>query len=184
MTAAVAACGGGDSDEESAPAVAGRTFRGGGLSFVYPANWRKRPPRELTDDVTTFQVTVGPRGRANDKIAVSIGTTGIVIEGKPLAITEENLEENKDLALTGVEFMVSIGGGKLGEPTRVTVAGLPGFRVKASGVKVWKDGRVDVDYTDVFKGSTSYTVSCVYTPAGAAEVRNACEQVLRSLRVS
>ena len=127
---------------------------------------------------------VGPRGRANDLITVTVGTVGVVIEGKVLAITEKNIDENKELLGTGAEFMVAIGGGKLSKSARVTVGGLPGFRVEASNVKAHGDGRVGFHYTDLYKGTKLYTVSCVYTPEGDAEVTKACDQVLGSFRLS
>jgi hypothetical protein len=180
-----AACGGGGSDTGGSDKTipGGKTFRGGGLSFTYPTEWRVRTAGEPGGDAA-YQVKVGPRGRANDLIAVTVGTTGVVIDGKEFAITEKNIDENKDLAVMGAEALVAMGGGKLGESTRVTVGGLPGFRVEASNVKVAGDGRVDSHYTNVFKGTKSYTVSCVYTPEGAAEVTRACDQVLGSFRVS
>jgi hypothetical protein len=179
------ACGSGASDngEGDKTIPGGKTFRGGGLSFTYPTEWRVRTAGEPEGDAA-YQVKVGPRGGANDLIALTVGTTGVVIDGKELAITEKNIDENRDLAVVGVEALVAMGGGKLGEPTRVTAGGLPGFRAEASNVKVAGDGRVDSHYTVVFKGTRSYTVSCVYTPEGAAEVTTACDQVLGSFRVS
>ena len=181
-----AACGGGGSDnggsEKTIPG--GKTFRGGGLSFTYPTEWRVRTAGPVDDNVARYQVKVGPPGRANDAIAVTVGTVGVVIEGKDLAITEENIDENKELAVMGAQTMVAMGGGKLSEPTRVTFGGLPGFRAEASNVKVQGGGRVASHYTSLFKGPTTYTVSCVYTPDGAAEVTKACDQVLGSFRLS
>ena len=176
------ACGGEASDKgASDKGGSDKTFRGGGLSFNYPTEWRVRTAGEPEGDAD-YQVKVGPRGRANDLIAVTVATVGVVIDGKPLAITEENIDENKELLGTGAEFMFAMGGGKLSEPTRVTVGGLPGFRVEASNVKVRGDGRVGTHYTDLYKGTKTYTVSCTYTPDGDAEVTKACDQVLASFR--
>jgi hypothetical protein len=184
--AAASACGGGGSakvaSHETIPG--GKTFRGGGLSFTYPIEWRVRTAGEPGGGAD-YQVKVGPRGRANDLIGVTVAPVGVVIGGKKLAITEENIDENKGVALMGVRMTVSIGGGKLaGEPSRVTVGGLPGFRAEASKVQVQGGARVGIHYTNLFKGTTTYSVSCVYTPNGEAEVTKACDQVLGSLRLS
>ena len=175
-----AACGGGGSDKTI---PGGKTFRGGGLSFTYPTEWRVRTAGEPEADAD-YQVKVGPQGRANDLIAVTVATVGVVIEGKVLAITEENIDENKELLSTGAEFLVALGGGKLSKATRVTVGGLPGFRFEASNVKAHGDGRVGFHYIDLYKGTKTYTVSCAYTPDGDAEVTKACDQVLGSFRLS
>lgn len=187
LLVAGAACRGGGSDDGGSDKTipGGKTFRGGGISFTYPTKWRVRMAGEPEyGEADTYQVKVGPRGRANDLIAVTVATVGVVIDGKPLAITEENIDENKELLGTGAEAMVAMGGGNLGEATRVTVGGLPGFRVEASNVKVQGGGRVGSHYTDLYKGTKTYTVSCVYTPDGAAEVTKACDQVLGSFRLS
>jgi hypothetical protein len=186
LLVAGAACGGGGSDSRANDKTipGGKTFRGGGISFTYPTEWRVRRAGEPEFGDYTYQVKVGRRGRANDLVAVTVGTVGVVIDGKVLAITEENIDENKELLGTGAEVMFAMGGGKLGEATRVTVGGLPGFRVEASNVNVQGDGRVGTHYVDLYKGTKTYTVSCVYTPDGAAEVTKACDQVLGSFRLS
>jgi hypothetical protein len=186
LLVAGAACGGGGSDNGASDKTipGGKTFRGGGISFTYPTEWRVRTAGEPEYGDYTYQVKVGRRGRAYDQITVTVGTVGVVIEGKVLAITEENIDENKELLGTGAEVMFAMGGGKLSAATRVTVGGLPGFRVEASNVKVQGDGRVGTHYIDLYKGTKTYTVSCVYTPEGAAEVTKACDQVLGSFRLS
>jgi hypothetical protein len=182
LVAGAGCSGGGGGGEKTVRS--GKPFRGGGLSFRYPAEWRERTPGlgEETSGIA-YQVKVGPPGRAQDFVGITVAPIGVRIKGKDLAITEENIDERKGLAVMGVEFLVSLGGGELSEPTRVSVGGLPGFRWKASHVKVRRDGRVDLLLTEVFKGTTSYTVSCGYTPEGAAEVKAACDQVLDSFRV-
>lgn len=183
LLATGSACGeGGDGAEKTVHS--GKTFRGGDLSFTYPAEWRERTPGpgEETSGIT-YQVKVGPPGRAQDLVGITVAPIGVRLEGKDLAITEENIDAHKDIAVMGVELLVSLGGGELSEPTRVAVGGLPGFRWKASHVKLRRGGRVDLLLTEVFKGTTRYTVSCGYRPEGAAEVKAACDQVLDSFRV-
>jgi len=180
LLVAGAACGGGGGSDKTIPG--GKTFRGGGLSFTYPTEWRVRTAGEPEGDAD-YQVKVGP-GRANDLIAVTVATVGVVIDGKVLAITEENVDENKELLGTGAEALVAMGGGKVSKATRVTVGGLPGFCFEASNVKAQGDGRVGFHYIDLYKGTKTYTVSCVYTPDGDAEVTKACDQVLGSFRLS
>jgi hypothetical protein len=179
LVVAATACGGDEGDQTAG----GKTFRGGGVSFNYPADWRERIPEpgEETSGILS-QVKVGPPERAADLVAITVAPIGVRIEGKDLTITEENIDEQRDAAAFGVEFLVSSGGGELSEPTRVTVGGLPGFRWEASHVEIRGAGRLDLLLTQVFKRSTSYLVNCQYTPDGAEEVTAACDQILGSFR--
>jgi hypothetical protein len=114
------ACGGGESDnaEGDKTIPGGKTFRGGGLSFTYPTEWRVRAAGKPMADAD-YQVRVGPPGRPHDQITVTIAELGIVIDGKHVAITEENIDENKDLFVGGAEAAVAVGGGEIsGPPTR------------------------------------------------------------------
>jgi hypothetical protein len=131
-----------------------------------------------------YQVIVGPPKRPHDQITVTIAELGIVIDGKNVAITEENIDENKDLIVGGVEAAVGFGGGEVSEPTRVSLGGLPGYRYEVSDVTDTAGGKVDSRVTDVFRGTRRYTVVCAYTPDRAAEIEQACEQVLDAFHVS
>jgi hypothetical protein len=127
-------------------------------------------------------VALGREQHADEVLSASWGAD-LRLEGKDLAITEANIDEHKGFAVMGVEFLVSLGGGELSEPTRVSVGGLPGFQWKASHVRLRKGGEVELLLTNVFRETTSYIVSCAYTPEGAAEVKAACDQVLDSFRL-
>lgn len=180
------ACGGGGSDnaEGHKTISGGKTFRGGGLSFTYPTEWRVREAGEPMADAN-YQVRVVPPGRPHDQITVTIAELGIVVEGKNLAITAKNVDENKDLLVAGVEAAVGFGGGERSEPpTRVSLRGLPGYRYEVSHVTDPGGGKVDSHVTDVFKGTSRYTVACAYTPDGAPEIKTACNQVLGSFHLS
>ena len=181
------ACGGGGSDNAAGDKTipGGKTFRGGGLSFTYPTEWRVRAAGEPMADAD-YQVTVGPPGRPHDQITATIAELGIVIDGKDVAITEENIEEHKQVLVGGAEAAVAFGGGEISEPpTRVSLGGLPGYRYEISHVTDPLGGKVDSHVTDVFKGTRRYTVVCAYTSEGATEVKRACDdQVLSSFRVS
>jgi hypothetical protein len=185
LLVAGAACGGKGSDNgEDTTIPSGRNFRGGGLSFTYPTEWRVREAGEPMADAD-YQVRVGPPGQPHDQITVTIAELGIVIEGKNLVITRKNVDENKELLVAGVEAAVGFGGGELSEPpTRVSLSGLPGYRYEVSHISVAGGGKVDSHITDVFKGTNRYTVACVYTPDGAPEIKRACDQVLGSFHLS
>jgi hypothetical protein len=184
LLGAGAACGGdeGDSGGSDKTIPPGKTFRGGGLSFTYPTEWRVRAAGEPEADAD-YQVRVGPPGRPHDQIVVTVAELGIVIDGKDVAITEENIDEHKGLLVSGVEAAIAFGGGKLSEPKRVSLGGLPGYRYEATDVTDLEGGKVDSDVIDVFKGTSRYTVVCAYTPDRAAEIKRACDQVLGVFRV-
>jgi hypothetical protein len=185
LLAAGAGCGGGESDGEGNGETppAGKAFRGGGLSFTYPAKWNVREAGEPMADAD-YQVSVGPPGRPHDQITVTIAELGIVIDGKDVEITEANIDENKDFIVSGVEAAVGFGGGELSEPTRVSLGGLPGYRYEVSNVTDTAGGKVDSRVTDVFQGSRRYTVVCAHTPDRVEEIEQACDQVLDGFRVS
>jgi hypothetical protein len=82
------------------------------------------------------------------------------------------------------DFMTTAAGGKLGKRERVTVGGLPGFRWRASHLRMQEGGRVDARLTHLFKGLKGYLVTCLYTPKGAVEVKRACDQALGSFRLT
>lgn len=179
VLAAGTACDGGDGEKQ---VRAGKTFRGDGFSFTYPAEWSERTAGPVEAGGVP-DVTVGPERRPRDSISVQVTEVGIKIEGKDLSITEENIDENADLLSIGADFVVGIAGGKLGKRERVTVGGLPGFRWEASNLKRG-GGRVDGRVTHLFKGLKGYLLTCLNTPEGAAELKRACDQAVSSFRVT
>ena len=74
------------------------------------------------------------------------------------------------------------GGGMQAGPEKITMAGKPAVRFRATGVLA--DGtRFTSTIVFAFNGTTEYFVNCQYTPAKAAQVRRACDQVVGSFHV-
>jgi hypothetical protein len=65
-----------------------------------------------------------------------------------------------------------------GTPQKITVAGLPGLRLR-----VTEAGGASTRVF-AFNGTTEYVVACEYTAGTAAQVGRACNQVTGSFRVS
>jgi hypothetical protein len=65
-----------------------------------------------------------------------------------------------------------------GTPEKVTMAGLPGLRVRVTGT-----GYAST-LVFAFNGTTEYEVNCQYTAGMGARVGQACDQVTGSFHVS
>jgi hypothetical protein len=180
VAAGTGCAGGGGAHKASSE---GKTFRGGGLSFAYPASWHELTPGPEVGGIT-FRAAVGPPGGTQDAVGVTVQPVGVRLEGRDLAITPQNLTRYESVAVLAVETPISILGGELSAPKRVSAAGLPGFRFEVSHMGLRGGGHVDAHITQLFKGSTTYIVSCQYTARGAAELKRACDQVLASFRVA
>jgi hypothetical protein len=180
VAAGTGCAGGGGAHKASAEA---KTFRGGGFSFTYPASWHELTPGPELGGIT-YRAGVGPPGPRHEAVSVTVQPVGVRLEGRDLAITAQNLTRYESLAVIAVETPVSLMGGELSAPKRVSAAGLPGFRFEVSHMGLRGGGHVDAHITQLFKGSTTYIVSCQYTARGAAELQRACDQVLGSFRVA
>jgi hypothetical protein len=69
-----------------------------------------------------------------------------------------------------------------GTPQKVTMAGLPGVRLRFTGTT--HGTRYASTAVFAFNGTTEYEVNCQYTPGMAAQVARACDQVTGSFQVS
>jgi uncharacterized RDD family membrane protein YckC len=152
---------------------AGGTYRGHGVSFSYPANW---------SDETAQENTSGSVGNPLWTAAFGPGTQHdlIVVEAYrgDFPVTAQNVD---DLMLVISAKVTQAGATIHGTDQKITVDGMPGFRIHATGTA--QGARFESMLVFAFNGATEYFVNCQYTPAKAAEVKSACDQVVGSFQV-
>jgi hypothetical protein len=160
-------CGGGDGDE---------TFEGDGYSFTYPGEWEELEGQAYVatgDEVSS--ATLGPEEGAN--------VLTFTVYRLNLAVTEANLDQVADEITDVLGGLLEEAQGSVTEgPTRVSVAGLPAFRVEGSAVNP-EGVRTQGELTLIFDGTTEYFLNCQFTPDRAQEMQEGCDQVLDSFAV-
>ena len=170
-----AGCGGGGGDGGSAErsidvAAPAKTFEGGGYSFTYPGTWVKRAD-------TKYDIRIVPADRG--------GSVSLIVHRDVLTtpVTPANIDQavraNRpavDTYVEGADAVLDSG------PTKLTYAGLPGLGFEASltvaGQPTHERG------TWLFDGTTVYVFRCLFIPAQAEEVGQACDLVLSSFQLS
>jgi uncharacterized RDD family membrane protein YckC len=155
-----------------------RTYRAHGVSFDYPADWFNEGPQmdKSSGDANKLWTTaVGP-GTQHDLIIVE------AFRQNP-PVTAANLDAVTPTLQSDVQqVFAQAGGGLQAGPEKITMAGIPGLRFQGTGITA--DGsRYTSTLVFTFNGATEYFVNCQYTPAKAAEVKSACDQVVGSFQV-
>jgi hypothetical protein len=165
----VTACGG-----ESSSDGGDNVFKGDGYSFTYPGAWVERTDIESASGEGTGP-SVGPPEGAD---LLYIGTSGLTIP-----ITEQNVAEYAEELAAEVDDVFREAQGRVtSEPQSATVAGLPALRLEATAVNT--DGiETKAHVTLVYDGKTEYFLNCQYTPDGADEMTQGCNQVVDSFAV-
>lgn len=165
---ALAACGGGGGD---------KTFEGDGFSFTYPEDWEQREvgagAAEVGNSISSFT------------FAPSRGANGLTVEVYRLrfGVTEDNIDSVEgEVAAVTEEIFRQAGGRVTDGPTRVTIAGHPGYSATGTGMTP-QGARVESRVNLLFDGATEYFLNCQYTPSGAEEMKQGCDQVVQSFQV-
>jgi len=160
------ACGGGGGGETSG---AEETFQGDGYSFTYPGTWAEKGGERYD-----AYLTPADHGGGDVSLIVHRDAVGI-------PVTEANIDQLLRESRPAVDAYVS-GGLLESGPTKVTYAGLPGLRFEASltvaGLAARERG------TWLFDGTTEYVFRCLFVPAAAEEVGQACDRILTSFQTS
>jgi len=147
-----------------------QTYQGHGVSFDYPGSWFQEAQHGSVTGNLLWATAVGP-ATEHDLIIVESYRVKIPITARNIdALVPEMAGAIRDLGI-----------GLHGTPQKMKMAGLPAYRFQASGVADGTAYRSTLVFA--FKGTTEYFVNCQYTPAKAAEVKQACNQVTGSFRV-
>lgn len=155
------------------------TYQANGVSFDYPPAWQQG---HLPVDVSFGQV----RGTE--------WTTAVVLDQAdwidvaayrtPFAIPAGLLRLLPPSAKAAFRRAVERAGGQLlAGPQEITLAGVPGLLIRTAGTQ----GGIPVENTFAFTfiGTTEYVVLCQQAQGqGAANVRRACDQVIRTFAAS
>jgi hypothetical protein len=161
------ACGGGGSEDGS------KTFQGDGYSYSYPGDWEETTVTAASGDVPSATV-VGPGGANSFYVGASL---------LDISVSEENLDQySSDLVAETDQLFWQAQGQVTSGPERTTVAGLPALRLEASAVN--QDGTQTKSHVIlVYDGNTEYFLNCQYTPEGADEMTQGCNQAVDSFAV-
>lgn len=146
-------------------------LRGHGVSFGYPAGWSAGSPQEGTrTGHLLWAAAVGP-GTPHDYIDVEAYSL-------IFPVTAQNID-----ALVPIMTVTLRQAGATIEGTSgiTTMAGLPALLFHTSGTT--GGTRFQSRLVFAFTGETEYEVNCQYTAARAAEVEQACNQVVGSFRI-
>lgn len=158
------------------PASAGSSQPCRGISFHYPAGWHQH----------SVSTRIGGSHRLC-QTGLFIGVSdGIVIAAYALPgpVTAGNLASVAPIFKTGIRRLAAQACGALqAGPQRISVGGLPALKFRTSGLS-YNGTRVESTLIYTFDGRTEYAINCQQTPEHAAQVTQACDQVLRTFTVS
>jgi hypothetical protein len=150
----------------------------GGVSFDYPAGWGIESTHSDTGSSgqnKLWTTAVGP-GTQHDLIAVEAFRQNPPVTAANLGAFTPGLQSDVQ------QLFAQAGGGVQAGPEKITMAGMPGVRFRATGITA--DGsRYTSTLVFAFNGTTVYFVNCQYTSARAAEVKSACDQVVGSFHL-
>jgi uncharacterized RDD family membrane protein YckC len=149
-----------------------QTYQGHGVSFEYPAGWSSGVPQGgATTGNLLWATSVAP-GPAEG---------GVIVQGYRLKVpvTAQNIAA----VVPGLARLLQRLGATLhGTPQKATMAGLPGVQFHVSSDSGGTPSQGTLVFA--FNGTTEYFVSCQYPPGFAANVQQACNQVVSTFRVS
>jgi hypothetical protein len=153
----------------------GKAFEGGGVRFEYPADWR------AIDEVRSRATLGEPLSR----IVVGIDGANFVLVSTyrvTADITEGNVDDYVAQVVGEIGDAIREGGGRLTEPTRISLGELPAVRFRASGSN--PDGVAVTDTIVVaFRGTTEYFINCQHTPDHAEEIGGGCDRIVETFEV-
>jgi hypothetical protein len=165
------------SPASGAPTTSGRTYRGNGVSFSYPAEWK------TFGDVSTsasagdrvWGTTVGLDG--HDLVNVARYTLSV-------PITDETIATRTEAIRAQLENLFAQAGGSLSSgPSRLRMADLPALAF--AGTAHDPEGRpVHERLVLAFDGTSEYFVNCQYDDAARTEILAGCDQIVSSFEVT
>lgn len=163
---ALAACGGGGGGGD-------KTFEGDGFSFTYPEDWEESDfDVQFGEQATT--AALSPEAGANI-LLVGAGRQNV-------PVTEENIDGLSDAFAAQVDQEARKLRGKVTSgPSRMTVGGLPALSFEVSAVNQ-SGTHTQSQLLLIFDGRTQYFLNCQYTPSGADEMKQGCDQAVESFQ--
>ena len=164
---ALAACGGGGGGGD-------KTFKGDGFSFTYPGNWEDSDfDAQFGEQATT--AALSPEAGANIML-VGAGRQDALVTEANIDVLSDVYAEQVDQQARQLKGQVTSG------PSRMTVGGLPALSFEVSAVNQ-SGTRTQSQLLLIFDGRTQYFLNCQYTPSGADEMKQGCDQAVESFQV-
>jgi uncharacterized RDD family membrane protein YckC len=146
-----------------------------GVGFSYPSGW------SAIDDVR-----IVPPGNPEFVDIVGLDQlNNVQLHGFRMSrpVDDSNVKQFKRQLLGASDLIAAVVSGEVTHtPTRVEVGGLEGFRVQVEGAI----GDQAVTFTGfaLLQGTTEYFLACVSTPDHARDIRQGCQQVMRTFHLS
>jgi len=164
----------------SLPACGSRTnrFAGNGYEFRYPGDWKRL-------STMTFAATAAAGGLSKEAVGVDDTNLAVVVTAHVSPpVTPETIGQIEGQMATAVKRVAEQGGGRVtAGPQQVTMGGLPALLFDLSGIRVGK-AVVDSRLIFAFQGTLEFFLSCQHTPDRADQVEGACDEIMRSFRVT
>jgi len=149
-------------------------YRAHGVSFEYPAGWQED---------TGYTSTSGGGAAKLWGTAVEPGTVHDLILVEAYRVSPAVTAQDLDAITPDLQSAIQQDGLAVrGAPEKITMAGLPGLRFRATGTV--SGTRYASTLVFAFHGTTEYLVNCQYTAGMAVRVQRACDQVTGSFHVS
>ncbi len=150
------------------------TYGAHGVSFDYPTGLNMAPG---TARAAAERRSCGLQGSALPRRLTGITVTAYRVNE---TVTVQNIDAvTPAIESEAKQLFGQAGGGMQAGPEKITMAGEAAVRFLGTGITA--DGS---SYTSTivfaFNGTTEYYVNCQYTPAKAAEVKRACDQLVGS----
>jgi len=99
------------------------------------------------------------------------------------AVDDSNVKQFKKELSGASDLIVAVVSAEVTHrPTRVEVGGLQSFRVQVEGAI--RDQAVTFTGFALVRGTTEYFLACVSTPDHARDIRQGCQQVMKTFHVS
>lgn len=146
-----------------------------GITFEVPARWSFDPGGEFVTGLETMRaqalwLDVFYQGEGSGIIVVAPTDIGVEIH-------------QKDLQEAANTFATSAGGSTRGEPETLSIDGRPAFRIYVA-TALPDGGRAESELVMVFEGTTGVVVKYQYTTEDETAVRQACDHIVDTFRIS
>ncbi len=175
--ALLSGCGG-----EETQGAGDNVFAARGVSFTYPATWRRVDSERLSAESgnAIWTEMFAPASSSGEDIVY------VTEYRTPRTITKKTLKANaKSITDTARTLARQAGGRLLEGPSYVSMGGLPGYDFEVSASTI-QDRPIRSRLLLVWNGKTEYALGCQYLDRGelAAEVSRGCRMIVSSFELT
>ena len=155
------------------PGQASQNCQAYGIAFDHPAGWRQAPARVRIANPNLLCRT-----------ALFIGQSdAILIEAYPLTGDVTARQFATAVTRNTARLLAQIGGAIQTGPRPITLGGLPALEIRGTGLS-FSGARIHSTLVFAHNATTIYFINCQNTPEHAAQVKNGCDQILRTFTLT